>query len=431
MKNNDEMFQSVISRLDLYLEQKEKKKLYIRRFAPVIASLCFAFVICFAVWDGKKPDPLPEIDNMIVTETTSANTTALPQITEKNITSITEAVTTSLNVRSDTTVSSVNTTQVSSNITQVTSDPQSHIVSVVTTESVHSDTVITSASITKTSSINTTIKTTTRTSVNTTSGTTIRATTRTTVNTTNGTTIRTTARTTVNTTNGTTIRTTARTTVNTTNRTTIRTTVRTTVNSSTTTISTLPPAGIDGNYITYMDKKYLITGKSFIDANMKELFNDYVNISGFENNTVLLKLYEIDDISVNYAIASKIDNEQEFRLCRGSYEPETMQSLFSDTALNKYWNIQSIVYEKEEFNDIDQSKAFDILINLPDIKRADTASPGRALMIINLRSELFGDAEIQLSERGYLSSNQIGQNSYYIGRDEVDKIITGIKNEML
>ena len=359
MKNNDEMFQSVISRLDLYLEQKEKKKLYIRRFAPVIASLCFAFVICFAVWDGKKPDPLPEIDNMIVTETTSANTTALPQITEKNITSITEAVTTSLNVRSDTTVSSVNTTQVSSNITQVTSDPQSHIVSVVTTESVHSDTVITSASITKTSSINTTIKTTTRTSVNTTSGTTIRATTRTTVNTTNGTTIRTTARTTVNTTN----------------RTTIRTTVRTTVNSSTTTISTLPPAGIDGNYITYMDKKYLITGKSFIDANMKELFNDYVNISGFENNTVLLKLYEIDDISVNYAIASKIDNEQEFRLCRGSYEPETMQSLFSDTALNKYWNIQSIVYEKEEFNDIDQSKAFDILINLPDIKRADTASP--------------------------------------------------------
>ena len=415
MKNNDEMFQSVISRLDLYLEQKEKKKLYIRRFAPVIASLCFAFVICFAVWDGKKPDPLPEIDNMIVTETTSANTTALPQITVKNITSITDAVTTSLNVRSDTTVSSVNTTQVSSNITQVTSDPQSHIVSVVTTESVHSDTVITSASITKTSSINTTIKTTTRTSVNTTSGTTIRATTRTTVNTTNGTTIRTTARTTVNTTN----------------RTTIRTTVRTTVNSSTTTISTLPPAGIDGNYITYMDKKYLITGKSFIDANMKELFNDYVNISGFENNTVLLKLYEIDDISVNYAIASKIDNEQEFRLCRGSYEPETMQSLFSDTALNKYWNIQSIVYEKEEFNDIDQSKAFDILINLPDIKRADTASPGRALMIINLRSELFGDAEIQLSERGYLSSNQIGQNSYYIGRDEVDKIITGIKNEML
>ena len=218
MKNNDEMFQSVISRLDLYLEQKEKKKLYIRRFAPVIASLCFAFVICFAVWDGKKPDPLPEIDNMIVTETTSANTTALPQITVKNITSITDAVTTSLNVRSDTTVSSVNTTQVSSNITQVTSYPQSHIVSVLTTESVHSDTVITSASITKTSSINTTI------------------------------------------------------------RTTIRTTVRTTVNSSTTTISTLPPAGIDGNYITYMDKKYLITGKSFIDANMKELFNDYVNI---------------------------------------------------------------------------------------------------------------------------------------------------------
>ena len=383
MKNNDEMFQSVISRLDSYLEQKERKKLYIRHFAPVIASLCFSFVICFAVWGGKNPDPLPEIDNIIVTETTSVNTTALPQITEKTITSITEAATTALNVSSDTTVSSVNTTQVSSNITQVTSNPQSHIVSVLTTESVHSDTVITSDSITKTSTINTTI------------------------------------------------RTTARTTVNTTNRTTIRTTVRTTVNSSTTTISTLPPAGIDGNYITYMDKKYLITGKSFIDANMKELFNDYVNISGFENNTVLLKLYEIDDISVNYAIASKIDNEQEFRLCRGSYEPETMQSLFSDTALNKYWNIQSIVYEKEEFNDIDQSKAFDILINLPDIKRADTASPGRALMIINLRSELFGDAEIQLSERGYLSSNQIGQNSYYIGRDEVDKIITGIKNEML
>lgn len=194
MKNNDEMFQSVISRLDLYLEQKEKKKLYIRRFAPVIASLCFAFVICFAVWDGKKPDPLPEIDNMIVTETTSANTTALPQITEKNITSITEAATTALNVSSDTTVSFVNTTQtsvstnefvypqtqVSSNVTQENSDSQSQIVSIVTTESVHSNPDITSAFITQTSTINTTIRTT----VNTTNRTTIRTTIETTVRTT-------------------------------------------------------------------------------------------------------------------------------------------------------------------------------------------------------------------------------------------------------
>ena len=52
-------------------------------------------------------------------------------------------------------------------------------------------------------------------------------------------------------------------------------------------------------------------------------------------------------------------------------------------------------------------------------------------MITNLKVELYVYSEIQLSERGYLSSDLIGLNSHYIGRNEVGEIITGIRKEVL
>ena len=80
MKNNDEMYQSVLAKLDAHLErQEQRKKLYLKRIAPVALSLCFGLTVCFAAVKNKKPVDFPNIDNVIVSETTSASVTTLTQ----------------------------------------------------------------------------------------------------------------------------------------------------------------------------------------------------------------------------------------------------------------------------------------------------------------------------------------------------------------
>ena len=77
MKNNDEMYQSVLAKLDAHLERQERKKLYLKRMAPVALSLCFGIAVCFAAVKNKKPVDFPNNDNVIVSATTSASVTTL------------------------------------------------------------------------------------------------------------------------------------------------------------------------------------------------------------------------------------------------------------------------------------------------------------------------------------------------------------------
>lgn len=77
MKNNDEMYQSVLVKLDAHLERQERKKLYLKRMAPVALSLCFGIAVCFAAVKNKKPVDFPNNDNVIVSATTSASVTTL------------------------------------------------------------------------------------------------------------------------------------------------------------------------------------------------------------------------------------------------------------------------------------------------------------------------------------------------------------------
>ncbi len=112
MKNNDEMYQSVLAKLDAHLERQERKKLYLKRIAPVALSLCFGIAVCFAAVKNKKPVDFPNNDNVIVSATTSASVTTLAKTsTETAVT----AVSSTAAEKSATTAKTQTTTAVKTN----------------------------------------------------------------------------------------------------------------------------------------------------------------------------------------------------------------------------------------------------------------------------------------------------------------------------
>lgn len=196
-------------------------------------------------------------------------------------------------------------------------------------------------------------------------------------------------------------------------------------------------SGADGVSIVYMGKKYRITGRNFTDAELNELPNSQMPVPPFvsQGQSMQLKLYEISGVSTDYAVAALIDNDPVYTLCSGNYIPETMQSLFRDTALNNYWSIDSIYEGRNEISNIDtdtQAKVFNILLSLPDMEKSKGVSLGNTLMKIELKSDVLGECKIELTEKGFLSTNIGGYySSYLIGRDELDMIIESIKNEIM
>lgn len=222
--------------------------------------------------------------------------------------------------------------------------------------------------------------------------------------------------------------------------TTVLNTTKTTTQVKTTTLNTTettPPSGADVDNIVYMENKYRITGRSFTDAELKELPNSQmpVPINVSQGQSLQLKLYEIGGLSTDYAVAALIDGQPLYTLCLGDYTPGTMQSLFSDTALNIYWSIDKIYENRNEINDIDantQARVFDVLLNLPDMENSKGVSLGNTLMKIELKSDVLGECTIELTEKGFLSTNIGGYfSSYLIGCDEIDMIIKSIKNEIM
>ena len=206
-----------------------------------------------------------------------------------------------------------------------------------------------------------------------------------------------------------------------------------------TTVTSQPSGwgGTDGDNIVYMGKKYRITGRNFKDVELSELPNSQMPVPPFvsQGQSMQLKLYEISGVSTDYAVAALIDNDPVYTLCLGHYTPGTVQSLFSDTALNNYWSINRIFEGRNEISNIDtdtQARVFDILLNIPDMENSKGVSLGNTLMKIELKSDVLGDSTVELTEKGFLSTNIGGYySSYLIGRDELDMIIENIKNEIM
>lgn len=77
MKNDDEMYQSLLSRYEQYQTKRSRRIRTVKRSAPVIASFCFAAVIGFGWWGraNREPDVIvvPDIVDVPSTVTTAAS----------------------------------------------------------------------------------------------------------------------------------------------------------------------------------------------------------------------------------------------------------------------------------------------------------------------------------------------------------------------
>lgn len=74
MKNNDEMYRSLLSRWDEYQEKKKKRICTLKRSVPVLACLCLTVFLCIGYWkhSGTPPvaPPQPGSSGGIVTDVT-------------------------------------------------------------------------------------------------------------------------------------------------------------------------------------------------------------------------------------------------------------------------------------------------------------------------------------------------------------------------
>ncbi len=96
MKNDDQMFQSVLSRRNEYRERKNKRIRTIRRTAPVLACFCLTVVLGVGYWDHFKNLPhIPVQPNIIEESTIEAPDTTTIQTENK-----TEPATTTAPVQS-------------------------------------------------------------------------------------------------------------------------------------------------------------------------------------------------------------------------------------------------------------------------------------------------------------------------------------------
>lgn len=144
MKNDDEMYQSVLSKYAKYQEKKKKHFRMLRYTVPILASFCFAIIIGFGLWGKleKLPDVPKSPDITDETAVDTINTTTAPYTTESSITN-TETMTadesitaTSSNVSTDLSITT-NNTQINQSfpvVTQISSSAlQNHSMQTNTT----------------------------------------------------------------------------------------------------------------------------------------------------------------------------------------------------------------------------------------------------------------------------------------------------------
>lgn len=127
MKNNDEMYKSLLSRWEEYQEKKKKRHLIIRRSIPIFACFCLIIILCLGYW--KQFDKLPFIpenpDNIDVTVT---------DITESTV------ATTELNIETQTSNTTMVFTTVSSTVVSASA---THAISVTSSSDAVSTTAVT------------------------------------------------------------------------------------------------------------------------------------------------------------------------------------------------------------------------------------------------------------------------------------------------
>lgn len=125
MKTYEEMAKYVLEVRDEHDKKRKHRIALAKRVIPAAAGVCCAFIIGFGVFKGfNRPDTLPVHDNIIESETTSAQVTTIPQTTKNTSTALTTAVTSTEKSTSKTTVSESKVTTVKNEVTSETSSKQ-------------------------------------------------------------------------------------------------------------------------------------------------------------------------------------------------------------------------------------------------------------------------------------------------------------------
>ena len=114
MKNDEQMYQSVLSRRNAYRERKKKSIRTIRRTVPVLACFCFVMVYGLELWDDLEKLPNAPISPNII-ENQTIDPSESP--TSSDIADMTESSSTDHENHSDTATTSIIPTQPETDVT--------------------------------------------------------------------------------------------------------------------------------------------------------------------------------------------------------------------------------------------------------------------------------------------------------------------------
>lgn len=379
MKNYDERIESIFRKYNEKLEAKKRKTAVIRRIAFSTAGLCAAVIVC--VFALKVPTDSFDYnyDNVIAsTENVTDATSTAPIVSVIQTT----ATTAQSSPQEQTTTSSEQiTTSVHSPISSVST-------TAVTTAASKTDISATTSTVSETSTASRTESTAATTQTTATSSQSSQQ--------------------------------------------------EQTTKSSTTTITTTTNDGGSGGVITppmgipligYGGNTYLISKNRISPQKTGGVFaENLITTNPVDLSRTLANLAPIKGFSLNYAAAAQIDSEYYF--CKAvNYQPQSLQSFFSDISLETNWDTEGYDYEYEYNN---KDILFNLLLSIPDTVCVDSDYVGNEIYNANIYSDIDAALNLNISftSRGYIIfRNGLYHDKYYIGEDKVSEIVSILENQ--
>lgn len=374
MKNYDERIESIFRKYNEKLEEKKRKTAFIRRTAFCASGLCAAVIVCVFALKVPKDYFDYNYDNVIastenVTDATSSNSSI------STIQTTASSVQTSVTVQ--TTTASVQSHVASAvTVTSTTDIPQTDTPPVTTSSTAASATTSTASSSATESQPQTTVVTT---------------------------------------------------------QTTTQPDTSTTISTTTTTDDgksegiTPPPIGTP--LISYGGNTYLICQERINAYNTGSVFAENLFTTNPVNSSpTLADLASIKGFSPDYAVAAQIDSE--YYYCKSvNYQPQSLQSFFSDISLETNWDTEAWNFEYENN---EKEVLFRLLLSIPDTACVDSDYVGNEIYYKDIYSDINAvpDLRISFTSKGYIIvRNGMYPDKYFIGEEKVSEIVGILKKQ--
>ncbi len=374
MKNYDERIESIFRKYNEKLEEKKRKTAFIRRTAFCASGLCAAVIVCVFALKVPKDYFDYNYDNVI------ASTENVTDVTSSN-SSITTIQTTASSVQTSVTVQTT------------TASVQSHVASAVTVTSTTDITKTDTPSVTTSSTAASATTSTASSSATESQPQTTVVTTQTTTQPDTSTTISTT----------------------------------TTTNDGVSGGVTPPPIGTP--LISYGGNTYLICQERINAYNTGSVFAENLFTTNPVNSSpTLVNLAPIKGFSPDYAVAAQIDSE--YYYCKSvNYQPQSLQSFFSDISLETNWDTEAWNFEYEN---TEKEVLFRLLLSIPDTECVDSDYVGNEIYYKDIYSDINAvpDLRISFTSKGYIIvRNGMYPDKYFIGEEKVSEIVGILKKQ--